>query len=62
MKHSVYSLHHMKEMLIEHLGDEIVITKVNGQPNIFTLKTTADAILELRIPSRPSDRDQEAEN
>ena len=50
----------MKEMLIEHPGNKIVITKVNGRPNVVTLKTIVGAILH-DIHSQPSDIDQKAE-
>ena len=36
----------MKKMLKDHFGDRIVITDVNGRPNVVTLQTTVVAILQ----------------
>lgn len=41
-----YGRSHTKTKLLEYFGDKIIITDVNGKPNVVTLKTTATAILQ----------------
>ena len=41
-----YGRHHMKTKLLEYFGDRIVITDINGKPNVVTFRTTAAAILQ----------------
>ena len=40
-----YSSVYMKKKLLEHFGDSIMISEVNGKPNIVTFKSTAHGIL-----------------
>ena len=55
-----YGHTHMKEKLKEHFGDRIVVTNVNGRPNVVTFKTTADAILQ-EFHAQSFGKDQEEE-
>ena len=41
-----YGRQHMKTKLLEYFGDRIVITDINGKPNVVTFRTTAAAILQ----------------
>ena len=41
-----YGRSHMKTKLLEHFGDKIIITDINGKPNVVTFRTTATAILQ----------------
>ena len=41
-----YGRSHMKTKLLEYFGDKIIITDINGKPNVVTFKTTATAILQ----------------
>ena len=40
-----YGRSHMKTKLLENFGDKIIITDINGKPNVVTFRTTATAIL-----------------
>ena len=40
-----YSVIHMKRKIIEHFGDSIIISELNGKHNVVTFKDSADAIL-----------------
>ncbi|KAK3747020.1 hypothetical protein QZH41_001487 [Actinostola sp. cb2023] len=40
-----YSAWYMKTKLKEHYGDEIVITQLNGKPNVVTFRRTAQSII-----------------
>lgn len=40
-----YSVKHMKGKLEQHFGlDQVIITELNGRPNVVSLRTTAAAI------------------
>ena len=41
-----YGRSHMKTKLLEHFGDKIILTDINGKPNVVTFRTTAKAILQ----------------
>ena len=41
-----YSFPHMKHKLKEHFGDRIIITDINGKPNVITFYSTASATLQ----------------
>ena len=41
-----YGRQHMKTKLLEYFGDKIIITDVNGKPNVVTFTTTAATILQ----------------
>lgn len=56
-----YSHTHMKEKLVEHFGKEIVITEINGRPNVVALKSTADSILKEFHKSQLGNISQEEE-
>ena len=43
--HEPYTVKHMKRMLIERFGDQIIITDINGKPNVVTFKPKASSIL-----------------
>ena len=36
----------MKSKLMEHFGDRIIQTEINGKPNVVTFRSTAKAILQ----------------
>jgi hypothetical protein len=40
-----YQFRYMKDQLKAHFGDKIVITEINGQKNVVTLRSTASSIL-----------------
>ena len=40
-----YSEVHMKRKVVDYFGDHILITNVNGLPNVVTLKHTASSLL-----------------
>ena len=39
-----YGRSHMKTELLEYFGDKIIITDINGKPNVVTFKTTATRV------------------
>lgn len=41
-----YGRSHMKTKLLEHFGDKIIITDIDGKPNVVTFRATAMAILQ----------------
>ena len=41
-----YSYTHMKTRLGEHFGERIMLTVINGKPNVVTFRTTARAVLQ----------------
>ena len=51
----------MKEELLGHLKNEIVITEINGRSNVVTLKSTADSILQEFHKSQVANKSQEEE-
>jgi hypothetical protein len=40
-----YSCIHMKKRLKEHFGERIIMTEINGKPNVVTFRTTARVVL-----------------
>jgi len=42
---AAYGFTHMKSKLMEHFGDNIIITELNGKPNVVTFRRTAANIL-----------------
>lgn len=42
---AAYGFTHMKSKLMEHFGDNIIITELNGKPNVVTFRQTAANIL-----------------
>ncbi|CAH3129009.1 unnamed protein product [Porites lobata] len=40
-----YGRTHMKARLQEHFGDQIIITEINGKPNVVTFRSTVANIL-----------------
>jgi len=42
---TAYTPSHMKSRLLEHFGDRILITEINGKSNVVTFRTTAQAVL-----------------
>ena len=44
--YSAYSPQHMKMKLQELYGDRIIITEINGKPNVVTFRSTAKAVLQ----------------
>lgn len=55
-----YSFKYMKQCLIDHYGEKITITEINGRSNVVTFKSTASAILQHNY-SLPKYDDTEAE-
>ena len=44
--HIAYGAQHMKNKLQEVYGDRIIITEINGKPNVVTFRSTAKAVLQ----------------
>lgn len=40
-----YSASYTKQRLVEHFGDSVIITEINGKQNVVTLRRTASSIL-----------------
>lgn len=55
-----YSVVHMKKRLQTFFGSDIIITEVNGKPNIVTFRRTASSILN-EFYRRPSSKSPEEE-
>ena len=43
---TAYGHTHMKAKLLEHFGDQILITEINGKANVVTFRSTAETILQ----------------
>jgi len=43
--HKAYGYTHMKKRLQEHFGEKILLTEINGKPNVATFRTTARTVL-----------------
>jgi len=41
-----YSYKYMQQKLHEHFGEQIVLTEINGKPNVVTFRTKASALLQ----------------
>ena len=59
--HIAYGAHHMKNKLQEVYGDRIIITKINGKPNVVTFHSTAKAVLQDFYQQGKMKSDVEAE-
>ena len=57
---AAYGRTHMKARLQEHFGDGIIITDINGKPNVVTLRSTVTTIL-YEFHARPKNADPETE-
>ena len=44
--YEAYSYPHMKTKLQEQFGDKIILTEINGKPNVVTFRTTARVVLQ----------------
>ena len=44
-QHSAYSYPHMQQKLMEHFGDRIIQTEINGKPNVVTFRSKAKEFL-----------------
>ena len=51
----------MKTTLLEHFGDRIVRTKINGKPNVFTFRTTAGVVLQNYYSKQQQEKENTAE-
>jgi len=56
-----YGHTHMKTKIKEHFGDQIIITEINGKPNVVTFRTTAETILDEFHVTNQKSVDQETE-
>lgn len=54
-----YSHIHMKKQLMEHFGDDIIITEINGKPNVVTFRNTAESVLQNFHDKQKDDPGQE---
>ena len=43
---TAYGHTHMKAKLLQHFGDQILITEINGKANVVTFRSTAETILQ----------------
>ena len=50
-----YSPVHMKRKLTEHFGNDIIITDIQGIPNVVTFRRTATSILQAFYQRQKSD-------
>ncbi|CAG2215125.1 unnamed protein product [Mytilus edulis] len=41
-----YGVQHMKNELQEHFGDKVIISEINGKPNVVTFRNTVRSILQ----------------
>ena len=57
---TAYGFTYMKSCLQNHFGDTIVITEVNGKPNVVTFRHKASSIIN-DFYSRPKDNDSDVE-
>ncbi len=55
-----YGFSHMKASIQKHFGEDIVITEINGKPNVVTFRHTASSIIS-DFHSQPKDIDQQSE-
>ena len=55
-----YSFRFMKEKILEHFGDKVIITEISGSKNVVTFKQTASDILN-DFYRKPKANDSEAE-
>ena len=57
---TAYGRTHMKARLQEHFGDQIIITEINGKPNLATFRSTVANILH-DFHAQPKNVDLETE-
>ena len=57
---TAYGRTHMKARLQEHFGDQIIITEINGKPNVVTFRSTVANILH-DFHAQPKNVDLETE-
>uniref|UniRef100_UPI00358F3F63 uncharacterized protein n=1 Tax=Myxine glutinosa TaxID=7769 RepID=UPI00358F3F63 len=55
-----YSAVYMKKKLLEHFGNSIIVTEINGKPNVVTFRNTASSILQ-GFYQRPQKQDTNSE-
>ena len=55
-----YSMKFMKKRVMEHFGDDVIITEINGRPNVVTFRSTAASILH-KLYELPKQQDAESE-
>ena len=53
-----YSLKHLKRRLLEHFGDAIVFSEINGKPNVVTFLSTANKILSNFYSNKKEDNSE----
>ena len=56
-----YTSVHMKSKILNHFGENVIITEINGRPNVITLRKTAKAILQDFHQSQQNHSDPEIE-
>ena len=60
---NVYSNRYMKDKVENYFGENVIITNVNGRPNVVTLRRTAASILkEFHVQQRNDDSEAEKMN
>ena len=58
--HEAYGFTYMKQQIKKRFGDKVVITEINGKPNVVTFRSTAAAILqEFHSHSKNESQDDE---
>ena len=55
-----YTPKYMKKRVIEHLGDDVIITEITGKPNVVTFRSNAASILH-KFFERPKQQDDNVE-
>ena len=56
-----YTTKYMKKWVIEHLGNDVIITEINEKPNVVTFRSNAASILH-KFYERPKQQDDNVEN
>ncbi|CAG2214599.1 unnamed protein product [Mytilus edulis] len=60
---AAYSTVHMKSKIQKYFGDDVIITEINGKPNVITLRKTATSILhDFHQKQNASDPESEKMN
>ena len=57
--YEAYSYNYMKQKLQQHFGDIIILTDINGKPNVVTFRTTARKVLQDYYSQRKEDPEEE---
>ena len=55
-----YTPKYMKKRITEHFGNKVIISEINGKPNVVTLRSNAASILH-EFYDRPKQQDADAE-